>query len=527
MKKRIAKVGVPARDSLLKGANFMVDAVKLTLGPFALSFALQKNNEIVDDGVTVAREICAGAIHDETEARGARMMLEVATKTEERGTDGTSTALTLAQAITNKAISLLPTKETINADAKMRPAEVRMKIESECQEVVKMLNDMAEPIKDEKALIKSALVSTGNTELSELLGKTQWQLGKDGIIIAEETADKICSIERVKGIKIDNGIVSSLAINNQEKQSLVLKDIPILLTDFVIKDLRPAILNFNEVTQRGTGIGNLMTERGLNKLILVGRHFEPLAIQQCMDNMKTGFEIYPVNAPYMDMKEVMKDLAAILGGRYISSEKAVLEGITMNDLGFVSRLEAGRQSSIFTGVKDVKTDARIELRVKELQEQLKGSVSDFEKKLLTQRIAQLTNGFAILKVGSLTELDRKFMKRKADDAVGAVRSALEEGVVAGAGLAFKEISEKLPEDYILKEPLLSVHAQLMSLAPKGFKIEKWVKDPVKVLRIALEHACSVAKNFAMAGGSIVEEFPKSIDQMLSTKKAVEPEEVEL
>lgn len=527
IKRKVSKLGIPARDSLVAGADYMANAVKMTLGPFGLNFALEKNNEITNDGVTIAREIVSGAIHDEIEARGARMMLEAATKTEERACDGTTTATILAQAITAEAIENLPSLGMANAKGakKKKPSEVKIQIQKECEEVVKRLEQMAELIKDEKTLIKSALVSTGSKELSELLGKTQWELGKDGYIIAEETANKLCSIEKVRGIRIDNGIVSSLAINNVEKQTLDLKDMPILLTDYVIRDLRPAIANYNEKTGIGTGLINKMSELGLTNLILVGRHFEPLAIRQCLDNMKSGFNIYPVNAPYVDQKEVMKDLAAVLGGRFISTDSSLLESVQVSDLGHVNMLEANRTMAIFTGKEDGKTSARVDVRVEELKSQYKGSMSDFEKKLLDQRISQLTNGFAILKVGSITDIDRKFLKRKADDAVGAVRSALQEGTVPGAGQALKEISENLPESYILKKPLLSIYNQIISSAPEGFKIEKWVKDPVKVIRIALEHACSIASNFATAGGVVCDEATKPIDDMFRGKKEITEEDI--
>ena len=525
--RKVSKIGIPARDALVKGADYMANAVKMTLGPFGLNFALEKNGEITNDGVTIAREIVSGSIHDEIEARGARMMLEAATKTEERGCDGTTTATILAQAITAEAISRLPSLGMANTKSKMKPSEVRSQIERECGEVIGKLNEMAIQIKDEKSLIKSAFVSTGDKELSEMLGKTQFELGKEGYIIAEETADKFCSVEKIHGIKIDNGIVSSLAINNAEKQTLDLKDIPILMTNYVIKDLCPAILNFNAETGIGTGLGNKMSDLGLTNLILLGRHFEGVAIRQCMDNMKTGFNIYPINAPYVDQVEVMKDLAAILGGRFISTDSGTLESMTVADLGYVSRFEANRTSAIFAGKNDAKTRARIEMRLTELREQYKGSKSDFEKKLLDQRIAQLTNGFAVLKIGSVTELDRKFLKRKADDAVGAVRLAFQDGVVDGAGLAFKEISDGLPESYILKKPLLSIHAQIMASAPEGYKIGKDIKDPVRVLTTALQHACSVAAIFATAGGAICTENIKSIDQLLKGKTSTVNEDMDV
>ena len=529
IKKRVSKIGIPAREALVKGADYMANAVKLTLGPYGLNFAIEKNGEITSDGVTVAREIASGCIHDEIEARGARMLLEAATKTEERGCDGTTTATILAQAITDEAIKNLPSMSVVNVKGanKKKPSEIKIQIETELKEVIAKLEEMATPIKDEKALIKSALVSTGDQTLAELLGKAQWEVGKEGYVIAEETADKFSSVERVNGIRIDNGIVSSLAINNQERQTLELKDMPILLTNFPIKDLRPAILNLNKETGLGTGLGNKMSEMGLTNLILVGRHFEAVAINQCMDNMKSGFNIYPINAPYVDQVQVMKDLAAVLGGRFIDTDSTTMDSITIADLGYVSRFEGNRTSAVFCGRNDVKTKSRVALRVEELRQQYKGSMSEFEKKLLDQRIAQLQNGFAILKVGSVSDLDRKYLKRRADDAVGAVRLALQEGVVAGGGQAFKEISESLPEGYILKKPLMAIYNQIMASAPEGFKIEKWVKDPVKVLRIALENACSVASVFSTAGGAIAEMNRKTLDEAFAQGKTTAPESEEV
>lgn len=526
MKKRVLKFGVDARVASFRGAEVLAVGVRSSLGPYGLDFALDKGNEVTNDGVTIGREISSGGIHDEIEAKGARMLLEAATKTEERGVDGTTTATILAYEITKEAITRLPMDQK-DRSKKKKPSEIKLQIKKECEEVVQKLLDMSLKIEDEKTLIKSAMVSTGNKELADLIGKTQWELGPEGYIIAEETAEKISSVERIHGIRTDNGIVSSLAFNNAEKQALELKEIPIILTDYIIKSLYPAFMNVDQRTGINSGLIGHLQARGINKVILIGSHFEGEAIRQCMDNIKNGLEIYPINAPYVDQKEVMKDLAVISGARYISKENSTLESIAASDIGYLSHFIATRHNSIITGKEDDNMEERVKVRVTELREQFKGSMSDFEKKLLEQRIGQLTNGFALLKIGSITELDRKYLKRKADDAVGAVRSALQEGTVAGAGLAFKEISNSLPEDYILKIPLLAINKQIMDSAPEGFKIEKWVRDPVKVLRIALEHACSVASVFANLGGSICEEQAKPIDELFKSKGSSAQPEMEL
>jgi chaperonin GroEL (HSP60 family) len=188
----------------------------------------------------------------------------------------------------------------------------------------------------------------------------------------------------------------------------------------------------------------------------------------------------------------MKDLQAVLGGTYINTEEKDIRKMIVTDIGFAENIMAKRYSALIAGKKDKMSEERVATRIKELQDKLKGEVSAFEKKNITMRIAQLTTGLAIVKIGSDTEANRKYLKDKADDAVGAVRGAWQEGVVKGAGLAFKEIADSLPGTYILKRPLASVYEQLMSRAPKDFKIEEWVKDPVKVIRCALHYACETA-----------------------------------
>jgi chaperonin GroEL len=205
---------------------------------------------------------------------------------------------------------------------------------------------------------------------------------------------------------------------------------------------------------------------------------------------------YPLNAPYVNQGEIMQDLATVLGGKYYDYETSSLEDMTLEDVGFASKIIAKRYDAIITGRDTPLNQERVNDRIKELKEKLKGEPSEFAKKAYEARIAQLENGFAIIKVGATSDQQRKYLKDKCDDAVNAVRSAYQEGVVDGGGLAYKQVSEELPEGYILKRPLLSLYNQIMENAPEGYVIEPWVKDPLKVLRVALERACSVASTFA-------------------------------
>jgi len=490
---KIVQVGVVARDNLIEGANFLSDAIRSTLGPYGANCAMEKGNRITNDGVTIAREIW---MKDEIKNRGVSILREAAIKTNDEAGDGTTSAITLAQAILKEAVNRLPKGKGVIGG--VTGSELVRIIEKERKEIVEKLEKMAIKIETKEELVKSALVSVENEELAKLIGEAQWDLGKDGILIAEETAERECSVEKVFGVRIDNGFGTSVAINNVEKQSLEVNDVRTIITNHTIQNLKPL-----------EDILTQLNRMGINKVVIIARAFTEDAIRTCMENTKKGFAIFPINAPYTDQNEVMRDLASVLGGTYINTETRELDSLQLTDVGIAERIVAKRYSAIITGKNDEKAKERVEKRVEEIRHAIKGSLSEFEKKQLNSRLAQLVSGFAIVKVGATSEVERTYKKDKCDDAVNAVRAALQEGVVAGAGLAFKEISESLPDTYILKKPLLSIYEQIMSTAPSDFKIEPWVRDPVKVLRIALEKACSVSGTFATTLIAIASERPKA------------------
>jgi len=500
MKRRVILTGVDARNELAKGAAYLANAVKATLGPWGANFALDGSGAVTNDGVTIAREV---QLPDEVQNRGASLLREAAVKTVEEVGDGTTTAITLAYAIYEMASRLL-SKDGVAG--KKTPAEVVKQIETERVEITKKLEGMATPITTEEQLINSAIVSTEDKELGTLIGSSQWKLGKDGYLLAEETAERTSSLELVEGIRIDNGVGSSFVMNNVKKQRLELKEVKVIQTSHTMKNLAQIQKILERVQQSGT-----------HSIVVIARAWTDEAIQLCKANFDRGFLIYPISAPYVDMTERFKDLNAVLGGTFYDSDGFYLEDMQLTDLGFATRIVADRWSASFAGLKDENSQTRIDKRVEELTQKLEGSKSDFEKRLLNERIAQLKNGFGIIKVGSPSDTERKRLFDKAEDAVHAVRAAFQEGTVKGAGLAFKEISESLPDTYILKLPLLSVYEQIMSSAPKGFVIEDWVRDPVKVLRVALEKACIAAASFATVHGVVTEEFPQRLDEALGRK----------
>lgn len=499
--RRIIKSGIEAREELAKGAKELADAIRVTLGPYGINWFLEKRRVPTNDGKKIAQEF---QLNDEIQNLGVIAIREAALKTDEEVGDGTTTATTLAWAIFDSASQFLG---KIGVIGQKTPYEIVKQIEQERKEVTEKLIALATPIETKEQLIASARVAVGDEELGNLIGSAQWDLGKDGILLAEETAERVSSVERVHGIRIDNGFGTSQIVNNQEKQTLEVDEIPTLLTTHTIRDQN----DFQKIAELVQSLHN----SGQNKILIIARAWTDDTVKLCLENINRGsVKIYPLSAPYFDMQERMKDLQAVLGGDFYDSENSSMGDFRLTGLGYAKRVVARRIDAVLTGKEDVLTVARIQQRTKELQDKLTGSVSEFEKKNLQERIAQLQNGFGIVKVGSPSDMERKRLYDKCEDACNAVRVAFQEGTVQGAGLAFKAIADGLPNSYILKQPLYAIYKQITANAPKDFKIEDWVRDPVKLLRIALEKACAAAASFSTAGGAIAQEEPKPLDMLI-------------
>lgn len=491
-----------AFDRVMRGVNLLADAVKITLGPWGRNFILEKSGgRITNDGISIAKEIQS---KDEIEDLAIRIVRESAIKTNDDAGDGTTTATTLTQAILKEASRLVARK---NVMAKESVMSIRKRIETECDQALIKLETMATPIETKEQLIEVARVSVEDEDLAKLIGDAQWELGKDGMIIVEETPDLASSMERIHGIRIDNGLGTSMVMNDQEKQRLVLDNVPVILTNYTLESLAPIAHVIQELVNKGK-----------NDIVVVSKAFSSEAIRLCMENHARGIKIYPLQAPYVNQREVMKDLASVLGGRYIHDEDSTLEEMTVSDVGTAKKVIGYRYSAIFTGERDVT------LRLDTLKKELEGEPSKFQKKELEKRIAQLENGFALLKIGSTSDIDRKYRFDKAEDAVNTVRSALQEGTVEGAGLAYKKISEEMPEGSILKRPLLAPYQQIMingGITETDFIVEPWVRNSVKVDRTALLNACRIAQDLVTVGGAVAQERAKPIDQLLNKNASQE------
>lgn len=494
---KISITGLEARNKAINGVEYVGNAIKSTIGPHGLNFLLEKGNKITNDGYNIASELCP-TIKDEFERRGALVAHQASSKTNDEVGDATSTAWALTTEIIKECVRYLPNDKI--GKAKKQPSEIIEQLKKERAFVEEELKAMITPITSEEELIKSAKVSVEDDTLAEMLGKMQFELGENGRIVAEETNNTECSIEKGLGIRLDNGFSASHLITNQEKQTMELQNISVFLTNYTIDKKELDLLN-KQV------FGDLINNKKL-AIVLVARAFTEEAIKVCVESMKTGFAIFPVNAPYVDQREIMKDIQAVVGGRYIDVEEGRLEDVYISDIGFARKFVAGQMFGEVAGAEDEEGKERIAKRVEMLEEKMKGEQSDFGKRMLGERIAQLKGGFAILKVGSYSLVERKRLKDKADDAVNAVRHALKGGTVPGAGLAFKQISDKMEDGSLLKRPLRVIYDHIINSAPEDFEIPDWVRDPYIVLSTALKNAVEVAGTISSTNGIITTQDKK-------------------
>lgn len=506
MSKKISITGYEARNKAIKGLNYVADSIETTIGPFGQNFLLEKGNKVTNDGYLISAELCQ-TIPDEFERRGALVAHEASAKTNDLVGDATSTAWSLTKNIVKEAVRYLPNEKSIKA--KKTPTEMIQMINKSKDNVISELEKMSTPILDKEQLVKSALVSVEDESIARLLGEMQFELGPEGVITAEEVNESECSIERVKGIKLDNGFSSSSFITNPEKMSLEVSEVSVLLTNYT--------MGKEELLKLKDSVFVPLLNQKKMACAVFARAFTSEAIQYCNESLKTGFTIFPINAPYTDQAEVMRDISAVTGAKFIDTEGSSFDDIHVSDVGFAKKLVAQQFGSLITGVDDEVATKRISERVETLKKAHEGSQSDFQKKMIETRMAQLSNGFAILKVGSHSVTDRQRLKDKCDDAVNAVRLALKGGTVKGGGQAFKEIADNLPEDDILKRPLTCIYDKIMNSAPEGFKIEEWVRDPFLVLKTSLEQSCAFAGTFSSTAGIITTKDKKE-------KSSIEDEE---
>lgn len=414
------------REALKNGADTVTNAVRVTLGPRGRNVALQKSfggPTITNDGVSIAKEI---SLADSFENMGAEIIKEVASKTNDKAGDGTTTAMVLASAIVGEGFK----RTSMGAS----PQLVRRGIEAAARDTVESLRKMAREVKGKDEIRNVAIISAESEELGRTIADTINRVGKDGVVTVEESQSFGIDSEIVEGLEFDKGYVSPYMVTNSERMEAVFKDVPVLLTDKKISSVQEVLPLLEKLAQAGK-----------KELVIIADDVEGEALATFVVNKLRGaFNVLAVKAPgYGDKKkEMLGDLAVVLGGTVISEDVGLkLEDVEVQALGKTNRIVSTKDSTVIVGGKGKKSE--VEAHIAKLRAQLEATDSKFDKEKIEERIAKLTGGVAVIRVGAATETEMKYLKDKIEDSVNATKAAIEEGIVPGGGTALAKVAVAL------------------------------------------------------------------------------------
>ena len=504
--------GNEVRQKMVNGVNVLSNAVKVTLGPKGRNVVLDRafgGPHITKDGVTVAKEI---ELKDKFENMGAQMVKEVASKTNDVAGDGTTTATVLAQAIVAEGMKYVT--------AGMNPTDLKRGIDKAVSALVKELQNIAKPVPEKsKEIAQVASISANSDESSgKIIAQAMNEVGKEGVITVEDGKSLENEVEVVKGMQFDRGYLSPYFVNNPEKQLAELDSPFVLLFDKKISNIRDLLPVLEQVAK---------TSR---PLLIIAEDVEGEALATLVvNNIRGILKTVAVKAPgFGDRRKAMlQDIAILTGGTVIAEEVGLsLEKATLEDLGQAKRIEVGKENTtIIDGLGD---KSAVEARVAEIRTQIETATSEYDKEKLQERVAKLAGGVAVIKVGAATEVEMKEKKDRVDDALHATRAAVEEGVVAGGGVALLRARSALSKvetanadqeagvQIVLRavesplrqivanaggEPSVVVNKVLEGNGNFGYNagndsygdmLEMGVIDPAKVTRFALQNAASIA-----------------------------------
>jgi chaperonin GroEL len=420
--------GEDARKALQEGIRKSAHAVKVTLGPRGRNVVLDRSYggpRITNDGVSIAKEI---SFKDKFENMGAEIVKEVANKTNDGVGDGTTTTVVLLEAMMEEGLARI-TKGG-NAMA------VRSGMEMARNAAVAELKKMAKPVVGKSDVKQVASISAESEELGTIIAETVEKVGKNGVVTVEESQGMELSYEVVEGLQIDKGYVSAYMVTNPERMEAEMRDATILVTDKKIESVQEILPLLEKVAQSGK-----------KELVIIADDISGDALSTFVLNRLRGtFNVLAIKAPgYGDRKkEILSDIAVVMGAQMISSDTGdTFETATLSMLGKANRVVAGKDNTVFVGGKGKKAD--IEARVKQMQALLEQTDSKFDKEKLEERIAKLSGGVAVIRVGAATETEMKYLKDKIDDAVKATKASIEEGIVPGGGTALAKVSRKLAD----------------------------------------------------------------------------------
>lgn len=505
------KYGVEARKALEAGVNKLADTVRVTLGPKGRNVVLDKSFGtplITNDGVTIAKEI---ELEDAFENMGAQLVKEVATKTNDVAGDGTTTATVLAQAMINEGMK--------NLAAGANPIVLRKGMKKATDAAVEAIAKMSEPIKGKEQIARVAAISASDDEVGSLVADAMEKVTNEGVITIEESKTMKTELDLVEGMQFDRGYVSAYMCTDMEKMEANLDDPYILITDKKISNIQDILPLLEELVKSG------------QKLLIIAEDVEGEALTTLIVNKLRGtFNVVAVKAPgYGDRrKDMLKDIAVLTGGTVISEELGLeLKDATLASLGRAKSVKVQKENTVIVDGQGAKAD--IEKRVAQIKAQLSETTSDFDKEKLQERLAKLSGGVAVIRVGAATETEMKEAKLRMEDALNATRAAVEEGIIAGGGSAYihasKEVAklvatlegdERTGAKIILKaleaplfrivenaglEGSVVVNKVRESSVGVGFDayreeyvdmVKSGILDPAKVTRSALQNANSVA-----------------------------------
>ena len=519
-----------ARRALKSGIDKASNAIKITLGPRGRNVALEKSYggpTITNDGVSIAKEI---SFKDRFENMGAEIVKEVATKTNDIAGDGTTTTVVLLQALVEEGMK--------HTEVGLSAMGVRHGIEKASAEAVAALKSLAKKIGSDEEVRQVATISAESEEIGQIIADTIKEVGKDGVVTVEESQSLGIEKEVVEGLEFERGYVSAYMVTDASRMEASYKDPAILITDKKISSVQEVLPILQKIA-----------ESGKKELVIIAEDVDGEALTTFVLNKLRGtFNVLAVKAPgYGDRKkEMLHDIAIMTGAQVISEETGVkFENATLEMLGRATKVIATKDKTVVVGGKGGKKN--IDARIAQLRKQIADTTSKFDKEKLEERLAKLAGGVAVIRVGAATETEMKYLKLKIEDAVNATKAAIEEGIVAGGGVAFVKAAQKVAESYAKAKDkmddamrvgyevvLKALEMPLRQIAQNagvdaGVVVEKvknakgnagydavknevvadmvaaGIVDPVKVTRTGLERAASAAAILLTTEAAIAEE----------------------
>ncbi|GAM16192.1 chaperonin GroEL [Mesobacillus selenatarsenatis] len=518
------KFSEEARRAMLRGVDSLANAVKVTLGPKGRNVVLEKkfgSPLITNDGVTIAKEI---ELEDAFENMGAKLVAEVASKTNDVAGDGTTTATVLAQAMIREGLK--------NVTAGANPMGIRKGIEKAVITAVEELKAISKPIESKASIAQVAAISAADEEVGQLIAEAMERVGNDGVITIEESKGFTTELDVVEGMQFDRGYASPYMVTDSDKMEAVLENPYILITDKKIGNIQEILPVLEQVVQQG------------KPLLIVAEDVEGEALATLVVNKLRGtFNAVAVKAPgFGDRRKAMlEDIAALTGGEVITEELGrELKSATITSLGRASKVVVTKENT--TVVEGAGDSAQIESRVNQIRVQMEETTSEFDREKLQERLAKLAGGVAVIKVGAATETELKERKLRIEDALNSTRAAVEEGIVSGGGVALLNVYNKVAGIQAEGDEATGINIVLRAMEEPvrqiahnaglegsviverlkreevgtGFNaatgewvnmIEAGIVDPTKVTRYALQNAASVSAMF-LTTEAVVADIPE-------------------